>query len=471
MPSLTLPANGWTPRAYQREAWRALRNPDIKTLVLAWARRHGKDDIALRGTSIKAMERVGNYYHALPQYSQARKAIWDARNPHTGMVRWKEAFPKEMIQHVDNQTMMVTFVNGSTWQLVGSDNIDALMGTTPVGIVFSESALSDPTTFAFFRPILLENDGWSMHVSSTRGKNHFHDIYELAKSNPASFASHISARDTDVFSPEQLQAELLAYVRLYGETLGRSLYEQEYLSNWDAAVVGAVWGKELADLDTEGRVTIFGHDPRYPVDTSWDIGVGDATVIFFWQMIGNQPRLIDWYSASDTGLDHFAEVVHGKRYRYMNHIGPHDIAAREWGANGVSRKSQAKRFGIDFKAMPNVAKSDSIALASQLIKRMWVNADPDNPAKNPEDDCGFILNALKQYHFKFDETKRILSKNPVHDWTSHYADALATYALFTETSTSIAQPNSPAMADPDMAFRDVRLRDMMASRKRHTAWG
>lgn len=446
-----------------------MRQQDIHTIVLAWARRHGKDDVALHGTAIKAMERVGNYYHALPKYSQARKAIWEARNPHTGRIRWQESFPDEIISKTDNQTMMLTLKNGSTWQLIGSDNVDSLMGTTPAGVAFSEAAMADPTTYAFFRPILLENNGWSMHVSSTRGKNHFYQLYEAMKDNPHAYVSHISARDTTVFSEVQLVEEMRNYIRLYGETLGRSLFEQEYLSNWEAAVVGAVWGAELVQMEEEGRITPFDHDKRFPVDTSWDLGVSDPTVIFFWQTVGNQPRLIDWYSDTDIGLEQYAEVIHSKSYHYRDHYWPHDGAQREFGT-GTSRKSQAKRLGLNVKVMPNVPKSDSIAAASQLLKAMWINADPDRAPDNPTDDCRFVLEALKQYRFKYSEEHKILSQKPVHDWTSHYADALQCYGLARIKDVQIARPTIRPKGDE--AFNNTRLADIRsAMSKRAGVWG
>lgn len=471
MPTIQMPAHGWTPRAYQADAWRASRNRNIHTIVLAWARRHGKDEMAMHTTAIKALERVGNYYHALPHYSQARKAIWEARNPHTGRIRWQDAFPSEVVKKVDNQTMMLTLINGSTWQLVGSDNIDALMGTTPTGVVFSEAALSDPTTYAFFRPILLENSGWSMHVSSTRGKNHFYHLFQSLRLDPTAFVSHISAYDTDVFTDAQLQNELRTYIRLYGEALGRSLFEQEYLSNWDAAVVGSVWGQELTQLEKTNRVQPLIHDPRFPVHTSWDLGVSDPTAILFWQSIAGQERLIDWYQSSDSGLEHFVDVLNHKPYVYGDHLWPHDGAAREFGS-GTSRKSQAKRLGLNVRVMPNVPKTDSIALGSQLIKRTVINADPDKPAINPEDNCEFILQTLKQYRFKFSPETKTMSKNPVHDEHSHIADALATYAIARAAPGRVATPSSPEVLAEEKTFNHTRMRHLLNSQTSvRGAWG
>jgi hypothetical protein len=101
------------------------------------------------------MTRVGNYWHLLPQQNQARKAIFDAVNPKTGRRRIDDAFPEEIRETTREQDMMIRFKNGSTWQVVGSDNYNALVGSPPVGVVFSEYALSDPSSWAFIRPILV----------------------------------------------------------------------------------------------------------------------------------------------------------------------------------------------------------------------------------------------------------------------------------------------------------------------------
>lgn len=426
----------------------------------------GKDEVALHHTAIKAMERVGNYWHMLPVQEQARKAIWEAVNSHTGRVRWKEVFPPEIIAHVDNQAMKLTFKNGSTWQVLGSDNYESNVGASAVGIVYSEAALGNPHAHGYFRPILLENNGWSMHVSSVRGRNHFYKLFKLHESNPESFCQLLSAETSGVFTEAQLENERREMIAEYGFAIGTSLFAQEYLSDWDSSVIGAVFGKELKRLEEEGRAAPFMYDARYPVDTSWDLGVGDATVVLFWQQIGNKQRLIDWYSSNDTGLEHYAEVLASKPYFYGNHAGPHDIAVREWGLNGVSRLDHAKRLGLHFTRMPNVSKAEQIAAASQLIGLMEVNVG-EHPVDDPMEDCRFILEAMKQYKFKFDKTRKVMSKNPEHDWTSHYADALMTRALqvnLGQGSSRQRLQGRSVQAQELQDFNSTRLRDILRSK-------
>lgn len=144
MATIRLPYE-WNPRPHQLAAWKALEG-GIRRAVLVWHRRYGKDDLALHWTACAAMQRVGTYWHMLPQANQARKAIWDAINPRTGRRRIDDAFPAEIRETTREQDMLIRFVNGSTWQVIGSDNYNALVGSPPVGVrSLSPSALASGT--------------------------------------------------------------------------------------------------------------------------------------------------------------------------------------------------------------------------------------------------------------------------------------------------------------------------------------
>ena len=469
---IELPAHGWEPRPQQLRAWNALSR-GVRTAVLAWHRRMGKDEIALHNCAIKAMQRVGTYWHMLPVQEQARGALWTAVNPKTGRVRWKDAFPEEIIEHVDNQSMRITFKNNSTWQLLGSNNYDTLVGASPVGITMSEAALADPTAFGYFRPILLENNGWSLHISSVRGRNHFKALFDSVKNDPDGFAELLSAEHTGIFTPLQLAAERKFYIDQYGSAFGNAMFEQEYLSSWDAAIIGAVWGDELKALRLDGRAAPFAYDPRFPVYTSWDIGVGDPTYCLFWQIIGNRPRLIDWYSSTDSGVDHYVEILSKKPYYYAKHIGPHDIINRG-GGSANSWFELGRKLGLNFERMPKTDKGDSIAAGSFLIRQMEVNTSGE-AVEEATDDCEFILSALTQFRFKFDLVTKVMSKTPVHDWTSHPSDALMTFALwFTEQSGIVGRPGQVQGRSAEVMSHDPRrLRDIFAHHqaKRKGAFG
>ena len=172
-------------------------------------RRWGKDDVALHWTAQEAFRRRGVYWHMLPQASQARKAIWEAVNPHTGIRRINEAFPRELRAATRENEMFIRFKNESTWQVIGSDNYDSLVGSPPIGVVFSEWALAKPQAWAYIRPILAENDGTAFFITTPRGNNH---AARMFRSMPDSaFVEKSTAYDTDVFTKEQLEQERLSY--------------------------------------------------------------------------------------------------------------------------------------------------------------------------------------------------------------------------------------------------------------------
>ena len=175
-------------------------------------------------TCVAAHERVGNYWHMLPEYTQARKAVWEAINPHTGRRRIDDIFPKELRETTRDHEMIIKLKSGSTWQLVGSDNFNSLMGSPPVGVVFSEYSISNPAAWGYIRPIMLENDGWAAFNGTPRGHNHAERAYRSMMREPGSFAQLLTVADTGIFKPEQLEQERREMISEYGEDYGDALF-------------------------------------------------------------------------------------------------------------------------------------------------------------------------------------------------------------------------------------------------------
>jgi phage terminase large subunit len=446
-------------------AWTALEQGQKDLIVLAAHRRWGKDELGLQAVATKAMQRVGSYYYCLPEYAQARKAIWNGVNHRTGRTRIDDAIPPELIARRDNQEMFLQLKNNSTVQMVGSDNYNSLVGAGPVGMVMSESAIADPAAWGFFRPMLLESKGWALHISTPRGKNHFHKMVENNRDNPRAFVQVLSANDTGVFTQEQLAIERHNFIQEHGAVLGNALFNQEYLTSFEASTIGAVWGPEIQELKDTNRAGNCGYDPRYPVHTSWDLGVGDDTVILFWQEVGNEARLIDYYAANDTGLEHYASVLSARQYHYGKHYAPHDIAAREWGA-GTTRLEQALRLGLRFERVPNTRKTDQMALGAQLMRRTIINTQVD--LDTGDSACSYVLEALSQYRFVYDPARKIMSATPKHDWTSHYADAFMTYAIARAKPGAYTTPDSH---QPLQKYNTLRLGHLRQRRETTSAWG
>lgn len=440
--SFALPAYGWNPRRDQVPIWKKLISPDFRRGSIVGHRRYGKDELGLQMTAIKAMSRVGSYWYCLPEYEQARKAIWEMVNWRTQRARIDDAFPPEIVSSRDEKGMLLRLTSGSTVQLIGSDRVDSLVGGGQIGIVMSEASLSNPAALQFFRPILEESRGWELQIATPRGKNHFYNSYKAIKEDmdagmPGMVAALRTANDTDVYGTDQLFRIKMDLIREHGHTVGTSLFEQEYLCSFDAAVIGAVWSKEINELQLEGRVGKFGHDRRFPVSTSWDIGVGDATVILFWQKIGSAYRLIDGYEATGIGLDSYVEQLKEKKrlhgYMYSYHQGPHDVKQREW-VRGLSRMEEARRLGLIFKRTPNTRVKTQIAAGSQLIRQMQVNEDSPG-AMN-------AFEHFKGYKFPVSNTG-VITPTPLHDEHSHASSALMTMAVSEAAALGVA------VAEPD----------------------
>jgi phage terminase large subunit len=413
--------NHWTPRSYQEPAWNYLCNGGRRACLI-WHRRSGKDDLALNWAAVASQERVGDYWHMLPEQSQARKAIWDAVSPHTGERRIDQAFPLDMRDRTRDADMMIRFKNRSTWRLVGSDNYNSLVGSTPAGIVFSEWALADPRAGAFLRPILAESKGWSIYITTPRGANHARTTYELAKSDPNWFAQTLAVADTGVFTSETLETELREYQKLYGVDDGRALFDQEYHCSFEGAFVGAYYGAYLTRAQREGRIGNVPIDRTALVHTAWDLGVSDSTAIWFIQRVGREFRLIDYHEGSGVGLDEYARILAEKqnlhRWVYGTHYFPHDVMHRELGNQGKSREDTLKTLGIKPKVVPASNVNDGINAVRQILDQCWID----------EKRCARGLNALRSYRREWSDKLQTFRDAPLHDAASHGADALRTFA-------------------------------------------
>lgn len=415
MTEIILPANNWQPftRPFQFRAWDYLQGGG-KRAALCWHRRAGKDDLALNWTAVAAHQRVGTYWHMLPLANQARRAIWRAVDSHQGKPRVDLAFPPELRKRTLDNEMLIEFKNGSTWQVVGSDNFDSLVGAPPVGIVFSEWALADPRAWAMLAPILAENGGWAVFIFTPRGRNHGHDLLQHAMREEDWYGEILSARDSSVFTPKQLDDARRDYTAIYGQAYGQAIWRQEYLCDFDAPVLGAFFAAEIQEAEQSGRVTSVPYDRAHPVITAWDLGHGDQTAIWFAQAVGAEIRLIDYYAETGQGIDHYINVVRQRGYSYGDTILPHDGEYHQLIAGDKTIAGILRNHG--FSVTVNERTRD-------LMNDINVVRTTLNRCAFDETKCADGLNALRSYHSEYDEDHRVLRPTPVHNWASHGADA------------------------------------------------
>lgn len=418
MPRISLP-NNWAPRPYQLNLWRYLEQGGKRACAI-WHRRAGKDELALHWAACAAMQRPGNYWHMLPQYSQARKAIWEAVNPHTGRRRIDEAFPKEIRATTREQEMMIRFRNGATWQVVGSDSYDNLVGSPPIGVVFSEWALAKPSAWAFLRPILAENGGWSLFITTPRGSNHARITFEAAQTDPAWYAERLPATETGVFSAALLESERREYVREYGADEGEALFAQEYMCAWDAPVQGAYYAAEIRQARADERVRQIPVLPNVPVNTFWDLGYNDETAIWFHQRASSEDRFIDYLEARNKPLSFYAQQLQAKGYLYGTHYLPHDADNKSL-QTGKSVRNLIEEMlpGARIEVVPRVENLVSgINQTRAAISSAWFDAER----------CANGLSCLENYRREYDERLRAYKATPLHDWASNGADAFRQFA-------------------------------------------
>lgn len=419
MPTIRVP-NNWQPRKYQRPLWDYLEKGG-KRAAACWHRRAGKDDIGLNFSAVSAFQRPANYWHMLPEYSQARKAIWEAVDPHTGIKRIDQAFPMELRKKTNDHEMFIEFVSGASWRVVGSDRFDSLVGAGPAGIVFSEWSLSNPRAWGVLAPMLEENGGWALFIYTARGNNHGHSTIELGKSTPGWFSQVLKAQDTDVFTAEQLSRIRAEYIALDSQN-GESLYEQEYECNFGAAVHGAFWAKEMARAEEEGRICSVPADSDRDLYTAWDLGVSDATAVWFFQPLAGGLHVVDYYEASGVGLDHYAHIAREKAKEHGCKLGkclvPHDAKVKEWGT-GKTRIEQMEALGLEPELVAMHRLMDGIGGARETLPR----------TRFDKERCAQGIRCLTHYHAEYDEERKVLKPTPKHDWSSHGADAFRYLAM------------------------------------------
>ena len=311
------------------------------------------------------------------------------------------------------------FTCGSTWQVIGSDNFNSVVGSPPYGIVFSEWALSNPAAWAYLSPILEENGGWAMFITTPRGRNHGASFYERALKTPGWFALRQGVNDIGIFSPQQLANIKAELVDLYGEEDGENLFNQEYHVSFDAAILGSYYGKILAELDQQRRITSVPYDPTYPVYTSWDLGLDDLTVVWFVQLIGREVRWIDYYESRNRGLIDSARMILDKRYLYGEHYGPHDIDVREQ-TTAMTRKQTLENLGLrPLRPGSQIGPAERVNALRNMLRISVFDAEK----------CKKGLEALRHYHSEWDEKAKTPRKTPKHDWSSHAADSAGEMAV------------------------------------------
>jgi Terminase-like family. len=303
--------------------------------------------------------------------------------------------------------------NGGRVRLFGADNYDALRGMYFDGVILDEFGDMDPRAWTeVIRPQLSDRAGWAAFAGTPRGKNTFYDLRNRAKAGDEGWALwELRSSETKILSPQEL-----ADAR---NSMDEAAFLREYECSFDAAIQGAYYASEMTAAENDKRICRVPIEPTVKVDTAWDLGIDDATAIWFVQDVGKERRLIDYMEVSGEGLPQIVKRLEAKNYRYGRHMLPHDVEVRELN-NGTSRRETLEKLGLrDIDVIPQQEVADGINAVRLMLSRCWFDADR----------CGRGIEALKQYRREWDGKRQTWRERPLHDFSSHAADAFRYLAL------------------------------------------
>ncbi len=374
--------------------------------VVVCHRRFGKSVLAvnhLQKGALTCKRERPRFAYIGPTYRQAKATVWDYLKFY--------ARPVPGVKFNESE-LRCDYPNGGQVRLYGGDDPDSLRGLYFDGVVPDEYGLHQSDIFGtVLRPALSDREGWALFLGTPNGKNQFYEILQYAQAQPGWFAAVYKASETGILSQEELEAAR--------SVMTADEYAQEFECSFDAAVKGAIFSQELEQARSQGRVTTVPYDPVLPVDTDWDLGIGDHTAIWFTQSLrSGEVRAIDYFEASGEGLPYYATVLRNRGYTYGTHWAPHDIQVREL-ASGRSRLEAAESLGIRFSVAPRVSVEDGIHAARMLMPRVWFD----------QQKCRAGLEALQHYRRDYNARLQEFKATPVHDWSSHGADAFRGLAV------------------------------------------
>lgn len=409
--SVKVITTGYTPRKFQDQIHRAMK----RFTVLVCHRRFGKTVLAINemvDQGFRCKLKNPQYAYLAPFYGQAKKVAWDMLKDackNIPGVTFNEAELRVDIPRADRGDRI-------RFMLLGADNPNAIRGMYFDGVILDEFAEMNPYVWTqVIRPALSDRLGWALFIGTPKGQNHFYDIYMHAKRKAAEgedwYHALFKASETKIIAESEL---LEAKAGMTEEE-----YDQEFECSFSAALIGAYYGKEMEMAESSGRITTVPYERNYPVETAWDLGMDDSTAIWFIQEIGRERRVIDYLEDSGRDIAFYAGELKKKGYVYAERaLLPHDVAVREMGT-GRSRIETFRTHGIRAQVVPKQRVEDGINAVRLLLPKMWFD----------EKKCERGIACLKNYERAWDPKNKIFSSNPKHNWASHGADAMRTYAM------------------------------------------
>jgi phage terminase large subunit len=389
-------------------------------------RRFGKtvgclNDLIRRALCATRTQPPPRFAYIAPTYTQAKDVAWNYLKFYSAPIPGLKMSESEL---------WIEYPNGARIRLYGADNYERMRGLYFDDVVIDEPAQFDPRAWPeVIRPTLADHQGGATFIGTPQGRDWFYkiDLNEDGSEAEGFFRLTLKASDTGIIPPEELQS--------LKSGLTEEQYAQEFECSFEAAVIGAYYGKLMGQADADKRITGVPHEPTVQVYTAWDLGIRDATAIWFAQVVGREIHLIDYYEATGADLGHYVREIASRPYLYAGHFVPHDAQAKELGT-GKSRLEVLESLGLkNLTIAPMHRVEDGINAVRTIIPRCWFDAKK----------CARGIDALKLYRAEFDDKLQALKPRPVHDWTSHAADAFRYLALTLDSQ--IRMPHE--MFEPD----------------------
>jgi phage terminase large subunit len=297
------------------------------------------------------------FAYVAPFLRQSKAVAWD-------YLRAAMARGREFGATAHEGELRVDYPGGGQVRLYGADNPDAMRGIYLDGVVLDEYADMDPRVWSeIIRPALADRRGWAVFIGTPRGRNAFFELWRRSQAEDGWFSMLLKASDSGLIPASELE--------LARRDLSEEQYAQEFECSFDAAVVGSYYGKLLARAEADKRIAGVPYDPAALVWTAWDLGIRDATAIWFAQMVGREIRIIDYYEASGVDLGHYVREINQRPYAYAGHIVPHDVQAKELGT-GKSRLEVLESLGLKHLTLAPLHRiEDGINAVRMVIPRCW----------------------------------------------------------------------------------------------------
>ena len=391
--------------------------------VIVAHRRCGKTVLCINDLIYRALiddKEDGRYAYVAPYFAQAKSIAFDY------LVR----FSRPVVAKVNQSELWVELVNGARIRLFGADNPDTLRGLYLDGVVLDEYADMKPSIFgAVLRPLLADRKGWCTFIGTPKGHNSFWEIYNNATQDKDWYVKVLRASQTGLLDKGELEDA--------AKTMTQDQYLQEFECDFESAILGAYFGKEMRQLTDDGRITEVEYDPMFPVHTAWDLGYSDDTAIWFFQVVHGEIRCLDYHSSNGQPVAFYAGIIQAREkergYVYGTHWLPHDARAKTLSSNRSVIEQLSDKIPLKtIKITPNLKLQDGIQASRLALTRTWF-----------DHKCVDGIECLRQYQREYDEDKKVFRDKPRHDWTSHGADAFRYLALTWKDEARIVDPEAP----------------------------